>query len=97
DVGLMRSSGERPCPSVPSRGNAKGAAAPGPLQLYRERMAEPLSRIRSTPEKGLMSVHLRPSQTIVLLGGYVPHATAAMEKGQKRIISVLCFRAIAWV
>jgi len=76
--------------------DAEGAAGTGALHLYPERMAEPLSRIRSTPEKGLISVRLRPSQTIVLLGGYVPHATAAMGKGQKRIISVLCFRAIAW-
>jgi hypothetical protein len=74
-----------------------GAVDSGALQLYPERIAEPLSRIRSTPDKGLMSVHLRPGQTIILLGGYVPHATTAMGNGQKRIISVLCFRGIGCV
>jgi hypothetical protein len=68
----------------------------GALRLYPRRLFEPLSRIRSTPHKGLLSLHLRPGQSIVLLGGYVPHATTAMTNGQKRIISVLCFRGSGW-
>jgi hypothetical protein len=77
--------------------DAGGAVGSGALQLYPGRMAEPLSRIRSAPDQGLICVHLRPGQTIILLGGCVPHATAAMGKGQKRIISALCFRGIGWM
>jgi len=67
-------------------------AGSGALQLYPARIAEPLSQIRATPDRGLVSVRLRPGQTIVLLGGYVAHATAPMAHGQKRLISVLCYR-----
>jgi hypothetical protein len=67
-------------------------AGSGALQLYPTRIAEPLSHIRATPDRGLVSVCLRPGQTIVLLGGYVAHATAPMAEGQKRLISVLCYR-----
>ena len=65
----------------------------GVLQVYPERLAEPLSCIRSTPEKGRVSVQLRPGQTVVLLGGHVPHVTTPMERRQRRIISALCYAA----
>jgi hypothetical protein len=64
----------------------------GALQLYPKRLHEPLARIRSTPAKDRISMQLRPGQTIVLLGGFVPHATSPMAHGQKRIISALCYR-----
>jgi hypothetical protein len=72
--------------------DAGGRAGSGALQLYPGRVAEPLARIRATPDRGLLPLHLQPGQTIVLLGGYVAHATAAMAEGQKRMISVLCYR-----
>lgn len=69
-----------------------GGLGSGALQVYPKRLFEPLSRIRSTPAKDRMSMQLRPGQTIVLLGGFVPHATSPMVCGQKRIISALCYR-----
>lgn len=66
----------------------------GRLCLYPERLFEPLSRIRATPQKGAVKVRLDPGQTIVLYGGIVPHALLKVAEGQARIVSVLCYRAI---
>lgn len=66
----------------------------GRLCLYPERLFEPLSSIRATPQKGAVKVRLDPGQTIVLYGGIVPHALLKVAEGQARIVSVLCYRAI---
>jgi hypothetical protein len=65
----------------------------GTLRLYPGRAAEPLSRIRATPQEGRVEIGLRAGQTIVLMGGVVPHVTSPMDANQKRIISALCYRA----
>ena len=92
-LGLHRDIEECDVAVITSLCDAGGAGGSGALVLYPKRISEPLSQIRSMPDAGSISVHLRPGQTIVLLGGYVPHATMPMGRGQKRIISVLCFRA----
>lgn len=66
----------------------------GSLLLYPGRTAEPLSAIRSSPEKGALRLRLLPGQTIVLLGGIVPHAVLPVGEQQARIVSVLCYRAL---
>lgn len=65
----------------------------GRLCLYPDRMFEPLSIIRATPQQGAVKVRLNPGQTIVLFGGFVPHALLKVAQGQTRIVSVLCYRA----
>ena len=71
-----------------------GGTQGGELCLYPERINEPLSSIRATPEEGTLKVRLEERQTIVMYGGVVPHALLAMAKGQSRIVSVLCYRAL---
>lgn len=65
----------------------------GRLCLYPDRLFEPLSIIRATPQQGAIKVRLDPGQTIVLFGGLVPHALLKVAAGQARIVSVLCYRA----
>lgn len=65
----------------------------GRLCLYPDRLFEPLSVIRASPQKGAVKVRLDPGQTIVLFGGLVPHALLKVGAGQARIVSVLCYRA----
>lgn len=69
-----------------------GGGGSGALQLYPTRIADSLATIRGTPHRGRVAIHLRPGQTVVLLGGYVAHATAPVAAGQRRVISVLCYR-----
>jgi hypothetical protein len=64
----------------------------GSLYLYPTRAHEPLSSIRADPRPGRLEVKLEPAQTIVLLGGLVPHYLSPVAPNQARIISVLCFR-----
>ncbi len=66
----------------------------GRLCLYPERLSEPLSQIRATPEHGAVNVRVEVGQTIVLYGGIVPHALLPVAEGQARIVSVLCYRAM---
>jgi len=72
----------------------KDDADGGRLCLYPERLFEPLSSIRATPQQGAVKVRLELGQTIVLYGGIVPHALLKVAEGQARIVSVLCYRAI---
>lgn len=66
----------------------------GRLCLYPERCMEPLSRIRATPEQGAAKIRLGIGQTIVMYGGIIPHALLPLAEGQRRIVSVLCFKAL---
>jgi hypothetical protein len=66
----------------------------GSLRLYPDRIEEPLSAIRRSPERGAVGVRLLPGQTLVLLGGLVPHTVLPVVSGQARIVSVLCYRAV---
>ena len=59
---------------------------------YPGRQNEPLSRIRATPNKGAVRVRLPVGQTMVMLGGLVPHLIEPMGPGELRVVSILCFR-----
>ena len=70
------------------------AQSSGALVVYPGRVGEPLSSIRRDPGRGASLVKLHAGQTIVLLGGVVPHCVLPVAEGQMRIVSVLCFRAL---
>jgi len=77
---------------VTSTNAASEADHAGALCLYPGRVFEPLSRIRETPEQGVIRVRLAPGHTLVLFGGIVPHALQPVTNDQVRIVSVLCYR-----
>lgn len=66
----------------------------GALVLYPGRIHEPLSAIRARPNDYAYAVKLLPGQTMIMLGGVVPHRLLPVREGQVRIVSVLCFRAV---
>lgn len=68
-------------------------SASGALVLYPDRLGELLSEIRASPDVGAVAIKLLPGQSIVLLGGVVPHFVAPVVAGQARVISALCFLA----
>ncbi len=65
----------------------------GSLSLWPSRAHEPLVAIRAQPDLGRVSVRLQPGESIVLLGGLVPHALEPLAASHVRIVSPLCFRA----
>jgi hypothetical protein len=73
--------------------DACGSGA-GRLRLYPERIDEPLSAIRATPAQGAVEIWLGAGETLLLLGGLVPHALLPTGEGQRRIVSIMCFRAV---
>ena len=65
----------------------------GALVLYPDRLTEPLSEIRARPDDGAVILKLMAGQSLVLLGGVVPHRVLPVVEGQARVISALCFLA----
>lgn len=70
-----------------------GSNGGGALCVYPARHREALSAIRSTPNEGAFAVQPEAGQTMVLLGGVIPHCVLPTKPDQRRITSVLCYRA----
>jgi hypothetical protein len=73
-----------------SRGAQSGWA--GALCLYPDRTGETIPELRTRPDVGAHYVHLQPGESVVLLGGVVPHRLLPVEEGHQRIVAPLCFR-----
>ena len=63
----------------------------GATCLWPSRVFEPLSVVRADPERGAVVQRLEPGDSLLLLGGVVPHAVLPVDAGQRRVVSVLCF------
>jgi hypothetical protein len=67
----------------------------GGLAVYPGMLGAPLSAVRAEPERGMALIKARPGQSILLLGGLVPHRVEPLGPSGQRVISALCFRAAA--
>jgi hypothetical protein len=65
----------------------------GGLVIYRGMVDVPLSHIRLHPDRGAELVKAQPGQSILILGGMIPHRVLPLGTAGQRAISVLCFRA----
>lgn len=72
---------------------APGSGLAGALCLWPRRGGERLAAIRAAPDAGRVAVRLRPGESIVLLGGLVPHRLEPVAASQARVVAPLCFRA----
>lgn len=63
----------------------------GALELWPERLGQPLAAIEADPEPGRLTVRLRPGESIVLLGGRAPHRFTPTGQGHVRITAPLCY------
>jgi hypothetical protein len=71
-----------------------GAGRAGALCLFPERTAETLEELRARPDDGAVYVRLEPGQSLVLLGGIVPHRVLPVGERHARIVAPLCYRPI---
>lgn len=72
-----------------------GAASPsGALRLYPKALVTPLASIG--PETPVRDVEMQPGQSVLLLGGCVPHEVLPAAEGFSRSISVLCFEILTY-
>ena len=69
--------------------------AAGGLAVYPGAFGAPLSRIRAAPDDGVALVKARPGESILILGGLVPHRVVPLGAQGQRVISALCFEATA--
>ncbi|MFK5633824.1 MULTISPECIES: hypothetical protein [unclassified Ornithinimicrobium] len=71
-----------------------GAEEPsGGLLVHAAHLGADLHAVRRAPHDGLGLVKAVPGQSVVLLGGLLPHETVPVEPGGARLISALCFAA----
>ncbi|HEY6375477.1 MAG TPA: hypothetical protein VIX90_08120, partial [Edaphobacter sp.] len=64
----------------------------GELVIYPQFIREPLSTVRSAGRAAGTFIPLDRGQTIILLGGLVPHEVAPSGAGQERIVAINCYR-----
>ena len=53
----------------------------------------PAGDVRAAPGEGMALVKACPGQSIVILGGLVPHRVLPLGAWGQRVISALCFSA----
>jgi hypothetical protein len=66
----------------------------GELVVYPDLIREPLSVVRAAGRSAGISLPLDRGQTVILLGGLVPHEVAPTSPGQERIVAINCYRAL---
>jgi hypothetical protein len=64
----------------------------GELSVYPQFIREPLSTVRKAGRTSGTSVPLERGQTVILLGGIVPHEVTPTCAGQERIVAINCYR-----
>lgn len=75
------------------RDDAGPDAPSGGLLVHAAHLGADLHAVRRSPEDGVGLVKAVPGQSVVLLGGLLPHETVPVDPGGTRIISALCFAA----
>ena len=63
----------------------------GAFVCYPDRIEESNPALRKSPSSGAKVKRLEPGETVVLLGGVLPHAVLPVVDGQVRVVSVLCY------
>jgi len=66
----------------------------GLLLVYPQHATGPLSAARDAGREAATEVHIGCWESVALLGGVVPHEVTAMQPGQERIVSVMCYRIL---
>lgn len=72
------------------RKHSKGKS--GALRIFYRSLASKLTDVVKDREVALLDVHLEERQSILLLGGCLPHEVLPAAKGYERYISVLCYK-----
>jgi hypothetical protein len=70
-----------------------GSGSTGELMVYPKFVRETLSTVRTAGRACGSSLPLARGQTVILLGGLVPHEVVPMCAGQERIVAINCYRA----
>jgi hypothetical protein len=68
--------------------------ASGALAAYPSRRTESIAAINANPRHEVETIKPRPGESVLMLGGYVPHRVLPVSSGQNRVISVICYKLI---
>lgn len=75
------------------RDDAPPSDPSGGLLVHPGYLGGNLNEVRRCPDPASGLIKATPGQSIVLLGGLLPHETVPVNAGHPRVISALCFRA----
>jgi hypothetical protein len=77
---------------VTNQGTSPSTGATGALRLWPSRIRDPLEDIRSDPT-GAVDLYLHTGDTLILLGGIIPHQLTPLGDNHIRIVAPLCYQA----
>jgi len=77
---------------ITSLTNSAVDGSSGELAVYPEFLREPLSTVRAAGRAAATFLPLDRGQTVILLGGLVPHEVTPTCAGQERIVAINCYR-----
>ena len=66
----------------------------GTLRIYPSFALDPLSAVRLTSNPTFADVTLAVGESVLLMGGMIPHEVTPMAPGQCRTMSVMCYRIV---
>ena len=64
----------------------------GALLVYSKFMKAPLAVARAAGKAAAVRTPVRRSESVALLGGFVPHEVTPMLPAQQRVVSIMCYR-----
>ena len=73
--------------------NEGGHHQSGALRLWPTRAGEQLDELRRDA-RGAIDLHVKTGDTVLLLGGVVPHRVLPLTTGHVRIVAPLCYRIV---
>jgi hypothetical protein len=68
------------------------ATGGGTLRAYPEAWSLPIQTVRRDGSLATVDVGLGEGEALLLLGGVVPHTLRPIGSGQRRVVSIMCFR-----
>jgi len=69
--------------------------AGGELIVYPGAARRRLAEVRADPDRGALRVALAPGDSVILLGGIIPHLVTPLGEGHVRVVAPLCYQLAA--
>jgi len=80
------------CVTDSLRSRTRGRDGGGEIRIYHGYAGRSLRDVRRDVGWGSVDARLEPGQSLILLGGVLPHEVLPVRAGQARVVSLMCFK-----